>query len=74
MSGSGAHRSDHGPIYSNGPSTHRATVPVHLAIDLDKQFTGDPPINPPVYNVTLQATNSDTESDLNDNFQVTLIQ
>lgn len=61
-------------VFSNGPETHRATVPVHLPIVLDKPFTGDPPTTPPVYTVELRALNSNTESDLNDNFQVTLVQ
>ena len=61
-------------VYSNGTETHRATVPVHLAVNLDKPFTGSPPTTPPVYTVELRPLNSNTESDVNDNFQVTLLQ
>lgn len=60
-------------IYSNGTEEHRATVPVHLEITLDKPFTGVPPTTPPVYTVELRPLNGQTVSDLNDNFQVTLI-
>ena len=60
-------------IFSNGPSTHRATVPVHIVVTLDKPFTGDPPVTPPIYTVELRPLNSNTNSDVNDNFQVVLL-
>ena len=59
-------------IWSNGTGTHRSVVPKFLPITLNKPFTGSPPTNPPTYTFTLQALNSNTISDLNDNFQVTL--
>jgi hypothetical protein len=60
-------------IYSNGTEEHRTTVPVHIGIDLDKPFTGDPPTEPPVYTVELRPLNAQTNSDGNDVYQVTLI-
>ncbi len=60
-------------IFSNTPSVHRAVVSMHFPIDLDKPFTGDPPVNPPSYTVSLLPLNADTTSDGNDWYQVTLI-
>ena len=60
-------------IYSNEPSEHRALVTMHLPIELDKPFTGDPPTEPPTYTVELAALNADTNADQNDWFQVVLL-
>lgn len=60
-------------IFSNGPSTHRTTVPIHIPIELDKPFTGDPPTEPPTYTIELAAMNGDTVSDQNDWYQVALL-
>lgn len=60
-------------IFSNEPSEHRAVVPMHIPISLDKPFTGDPPTNPPTYTVELVALNGETVSDQNDWFQVVLL-
>lgn len=59
-------------IFSNTPSVHRAVVSVHLPIELDKPWTGDPPM-PPTYTFTLLPLNADTTSDSNDWYQVTLL-
>ncbi|NND73409.1 MAG: hypothetical protein HKN44_00215 [Ilumatobacter sp.] len=59
-------------IFSNGTDTHRALVPMHVPVDLDKPFTGDPPTEPPDYTVTLKPANGDTITDENDWFQVVL--
>ena len=60
-------------IFSNGPSTHRATVTTYIPITLDKPFTGDPPTDPPVYSFELVAMNNDTVSDGNDWYQLVLL-
>ncbi len=60
-------------IWSNTPAQHRAVVSVYLPIELDKPFTGDPPVNPPTYTVELAALNGDTNSDYNDWYQVVLL-
>ncbi len=57
-------------IWSNAPSTHRAVVPMHFVIDLNKEWPS--PEQQPSYKLTLQAMNSDTTSDQNDFFQVVL--
>ncbi len=59
-------------IWSNGPTTHRAVVPMHLPVELDKQWEGDPP-QPPDYTVTLTPLNDETNSDVNDWYQVALL-
>lgn len=56
-------------IFSNGTSEHRALVPAHIPVVLDKPFSGD---DPPSYTVALQASNPQTITDVNDYFQVTL--
>ena len=60
-------------IFSNDPAQHRAVVPSHIPITLDKPFTGDPPTDPPSYTVELVASTGDTVSDQNDWFQVVLL-
>jgi len=60
-------------IYSNGPDTHRTTVPMHLLVTLDKPFTGDPPDVAPTYTFELTAANGNTASDENDFYQVLLL-
>lgn len=59
-------------IWSNGPNTHRAAVPSHIPVELDKPWEGDPP-QPPTYTVELVALTADTVSDENDWFQVSLL-
>ncbi len=61
----------HAVIFSNGASTHRAVVPMHIPIELDKQWEGDPP-QPPNYTVELAPLNGETASDSNDWYQVLL--
>lgn len=56
-------------IFSNGTATHRALVPMHFAVDLNKQFDNE---TPPTYTVVLQAANGSTVTDTNDWFQVVL--
>lgn len=56
-------------IFSNGASTHRAVVPIHIPISLDKEWTS----GPPSYELTLAPLNAATVSDVNDNFNVSLI-
>ncbi len=58
-------------IFSNGASTHRAVVPMHIPVELDKPWLGDPP-QPPDYTVELRAL-PNTNSDSNDWYQVALL-
>lgn len=59
-------------IWSNGPATHRAVVPIFIPIMLDAPWTGDP-AQPPTYTFELSALNGDTISDVNDSFQLMLV-
>ncbi len=58
-------------IWSNAPAVHRALVPVFIQIDLDKPWPSETEM--PTYTITLAPMNTDTVSDVNDWFQLSLV-
>ncbi len=58
-------------IWSNEPAEHRAVVPVFIQIELDKPWPSETEV--PTYTFTLAPLNTDTLSDVNDWFQLSLV-
>jgi hypothetical protein len=57
-------------IFSSGANTHRAVVPMHLPVELEKPRSDH---DMPTYTVELFPMNASTLSDQNDWFQVVLL-